>query len=75
MLPRSFDFGFATGLMVKDVRLALEEMKQLGLSMEVADAVGRLWEIVIAAEGAESDFTAAIKPIETKAGVVVGGNK
>ena len=30
VLPRSFDFGFATGLMVKDVRLALEEMKQLG---------------------------------------------
>src|SRR5712672_1860218 len=47
VLPRSFDFGFATGLMVKDVRLALEEMKQLGLSMEVADAVGRLWETVI----------------------------
>jgi hypothetical protein len=46
-------------------------MKQLGLSMEVADAVGRLWETVISAEGAESDFTAAIKPIERKAGVVV----
>lgn len=73
VLPRTFDFGFATGLMVKDVRLALEEMKQLGLSMEVADAVGRLWETVIAAEGAASDFTAAIKPIEKKAGVVVGG--
>lgn len=75
VLPRTFDFGFATGLMVKDVRLALEEMKQLGLSMEVADAVGRLWETVISAEGAESDFTAAIKPIEKKAGVVVGGAK
>ena len=37
------------------------------------DAVGRLWETVISAEGAESDFTAAIKPIEKKAGVVVGG--
>src|ERR1700704_2000497 len=73
VLPRTFDFGFATGLMVKDVRLALEEMKQLGLSMEVADAVGRLWETVISAEGAESDFTAAIKPIEKAAGVVVGG--
>jgi len=73
VLPRSFDFGFATGLMVKDVRLALEEMKSLGLSMEVAEAVGRLWEVVIRDEGAESDFTAAIKPIEKAAGVVVGG--
>ncbi|WP_407178300.1 NAD(P)-dependent oxidoreductase [Bradyrhizobium sp. STM 3562] len=72
VLPRSFDFGFATGLMVKDVRLALEEMKSLGLRMEVAEAVGRLWEVVIREEGAESDFTAAIKPIEKAAGVVVG---
>jgi 3-hydroxyisobutyrate dehydrogenase-like beta-hydroxyacid dehydrogenase len=73
VLPRSFDFGFATGLMVKDVRLALDEMKSLGLSMEVAEAVGRLWEVVIRDEGAESDFTAAIRPIEKAAGVVVGG--
>ena len=73
VLPRSFDFGFATGLMVKDVRLALDEMKSLGLSMEVAEAVGRLWETVIREKGAESDFTAAIKPIEKEAGVVVGG--
>jgi 3-hydroxyisobutyrate dehydrogenase-like beta-hydroxyacid dehydrogenase len=75
VLPRSFDFGFATGLMVKDVRLCLEEMRALGLSMEVAEAVGRLWEIVIRDMGAESDFTAAIKPIEQAAGVVVGRAK
>src|SRR5215218_3004512 len=73
VIPRTFDFGFATGLMVKDVRLALEEMKQLGLSMEVAEAVGRLWEVVIRDQGAESDFTEAIKPIEKAAGVIVGG--
>ena len=73
ILPRTFDFGFATGLMVKDVRLCLEEAKSLGLSMEVAEAVGRLWEVVIGEMGAESDFTTAIKPIEKEAGVVVGG--
>ena len=73
ILPRTFDFGFATGLMVKDVRLALEEMKSLGLSMEVAEAVARIWEVVIREEGADSDFTSAIKPIEKAAGVVVGG--
>jgi 3-hydroxyisobutyrate dehydrogenase-like beta-hydroxyacid dehydrogenase len=75
ILPRSFDFGFATGLMVKDVRLCLEEAKSLGLSMEVAEAVGRLWEVVIREMGAESDFTSAILPIERAAGVVVGGAK
>ena len=56
ILPRSFDFGFATGLMVKDVRLCLEEAKSLGLSMEVAEAVGRLWEVVIREMGAEFGF-------------------
>jgi 3-hydroxyisobutyrate dehydrogenase-like beta-hydroxyacid dehydrogenase len=73
ILPRTFDFGFATGLMVKDVRLCLEEAKSLGMSMEVAEAVGRLWEVVIREMGAESDFTSAILPIEKAAGVVVGG--
>src|SRR3974390_2824635 len=75
VLPRSFDFGFATGLMVKDVRLAIEEMKGLGLKMEVAEAVGRLWETVIKEQGADSDFTTSIKTIERAAGVVVGGSK
>ncbi|MGQ0681661.1 NAD(P)-dependent oxidoreductase [Bradyrhizobium sp.] len=75
VLPRSFDYGFTTALMVKDVRLAVEEMRSLGLSMEVAEAVGRLWDVVIREQGAESDFTEAIKPIEKAAGVVVGGAK
>jgi 3-hydroxyisobutyrate dehydrogenase-like beta-hydroxyacid dehydrogenase len=75
ILPRSFDYGFSTGMMLKDVRLCLEEMKALGLSMEVAEAVGRLWEVVIRDMGPESDFTTAIKPIEKAAGVVVGGAK
>jgi len=73
ILPRSFDFGFATELMVKDVTLAVEEMRSLGLSMEVAEAVGRLWQAVIKDQGADSDFTSAIKTIEKAAGVVVGG--
>src|SRR5690349_17651341 len=73
VLPRTFDFGFATGLMVKDVRLCLEEMKGMGLSMEVAEAVGRLWEAVIKEMGPDSDFTSAIKPIERAAGVEVRG--
>jgi len=75
VLPRSFDYGFATGLMVKDVRLAIDEMRSLGLNMEVAESVGRLWETVIRDQGAESDFTTAIKPIEKAAGVIVGGAK
>lgn len=73
ILPRSFDYGFATGLMVKDVRLYLEEATSLGLPTEMAAAVGRLWELVMREEGPDSDFTCAIKPLEAAAGVIVDG--
>ena len=56
-------------------QLALEEAKALGMSLEVAEAVGRLWETVMREMGPDSDFTSAIKPIEKAAGVVVGGTK
>jgi 3-hydroxyisobutyrate dehydrogenase-like beta-hydroxyacid dehydrogenase len=72
ILPRTFDYGFATGLMVKDVGLYLDEAKALGVSVEVAEAVGRLWDLAVRDQGPESDFTAAIKPIEEIADVVVG---
>jgi 3-hydroxyisobutyrate dehydrogenase-like beta-hydroxyacid dehydrogenase len=72
ILPRTFDFGFATGLMVKDVRLYLQEAGALEVPMEIAGAVGRLWEALMSELGPDSDFTSAIKPIEQAAGVVVG---
>ena len=72
VLPRTFDYGFATGLMAKDVRLYLEEAKALGLSTQIADAVATVWETTLTEEGAESDFTSVIKPIAEAAGVVVG---
>lgn len=75
ILPRSFDYGFATGLMVKDIRLCLEEAKAAGLSLEIAEAVERLWEVVLRETGADSDFTSVIKPIEEAAGVTVGGRR
>jgi 3-hydroxyisobutyrate dehydrogenase-like beta-hydroxyacid dehydrogenase len=72
ILPRTFDYGFATGLMVKDVRLYLDEARTLGVPVEIAEAVARLWEATLNDEGADSDFTSAIKPIERAAGVTVG---
>lgn len=72
ILPRTFDYGFATGLMVKDVRLYLEEAHALGVPTELADTVGRLWEVVAQHQGPNSDFTEVIKPFEAQAGVTVG---
>lgn len=72
VLPRTFDYGFATGLMVKDVRLYLDEAKALDVPTQIADAVGSLWESTLATEGPDSDFTSVVKPIEKAAGVVIG---
>lgn len=72
VLPRTFDFGFATGLMVKDVRLCLEQVAELGLSLDIAQAVALVWEATVDATGPDSDFTSVIKPIEEAAGVIVG---
>ncbi|OMB92753.1 oxidoreductase [Mycobacterium colombiense] len=74
ILPRTFDYGFATGLMLKDVRLYLDEARALGVPAEVAETVGRLWEELARAEGPDSDFTTVIKPFERAAGVKVGGS-
>lgn len=72
ILPRTFDYGFATGLMVKDVRLYLDEARELGVPTEVAATIGRLWETAAADQGPDSDFTTVIKPLEKAAGVTVG---
>ncbi|MGB5798440.1 MAG: NAD(P)-dependent oxidoreductase [Mycolicibacter algericus] len=72
VLPRTFDYGFATGLMVKDVRLYLDEAGALGLPSQLADAVAALWESTLRDQGPESDFTSIVKVLESAAGVTVG---
>lgn len=72
VLPRTFDYGFATGLMVKDVRLYLDEARALGVPVDVAETIGRLWDAAEADQGPDSDFTTVIKPFEKAAGVIVG---
>ncbi len=71
ILPGTFDFGFTTGLMMKDVRLGLEEAKALGVPTEVVSAVGRLWELACSEIGPEKDFTTIVQPVERRAGVTV----
>lgn len=73
VLPRTFDYGFATGLMAKDVRLYLDETKALGVPVEMAETVARIWEQTLGEEGPESDFTTVVKPMEKAAGIVVEG--
>lgn len=71
VLPRKFDFGFATELMYKDVRLCLEEGERLGVPMMVGNAVRQLMSIVKADLGPASDITQIVLPVERWAGVEV----
>lgn len=73
ILPRRFDYGFATGLMFKDVKLCVEEAAALQVPMQVGAAVHRLWQQAIEENGPASDITAIVRCIEKPAGVEVKG--
>jgi len=75
VLPRTFDYGFTTALMLKDVRLCLEEAKALDVPNGVMSAVLQLWELTNSEIGGDKDLTTIIQPVERRAGVVVGGKK
>ncbi|HEX2137006.1 MAG TPA: NAD(P)-dependent oxidoreductase [Microvirga sp.] len=75
ILPRTFDFGFSTALMYKDLKLCMEEAETLGVQMWVGNAVKQLWQLVNTQIGPESDFTQIVQLPEQWAGVEVRGSK
>jgi 3-hydroxyisobutyrate dehydrogenase-like beta-hydroxyacid dehydrogenase len=73
ILPGTFDFGFATGLSYKDVRLCVDEAESMGVPMVVGSAVRQMLAVTQAKYGAASDFTCIAKVIEEWAGVQIRG--
>jgi 3-hydroxyisobutyrate dehydrogenase-like beta-hydroxyacid dehydrogenase len=71
ILTRTFDFGFATGLSYKDVRLCLDEAESLGVPMIAGAAVRQMLAITNAKFGPDSDFTSIAKVVEEWAGVEI----
>jgi 3-hydroxyisobutyrate dehydrogenase-like beta-hydroxyacid dehydrogenase len=71
VLPRTFDFGFATGLSYKDVRLCVEEAEALGVPMVLGSTVRQMLAVTKARFGADSDFTSIARVIEEWAGVEI----
>lgn len=65
VLPGTFDFGFATGLSYKDVRLCIDEAESMGVPMVVGAAVRQMLAVTQALYGADSDFTSICRVIET----------
>ena len=53
-MPRRFDFGFATGLMFKDVKLCLDEAEAQQVPMWVGSAVRQLWQYASQSLGPDS---------------------
>jgi len=71
VLPGTFDFGFATGLSYKDVRLCVDEAEALGVPMVAGALVRQMLAITASKFGADSDFTSIAKVIEDWAGVEI----
>jgi 3-hydroxyisobutyrate dehydrogenase-like beta-hydroxyacid dehydrogenase len=71
ILPGTFDFGFATGLSYKDVRLCVDEAEALGVPMVAGAAVRQMLAVTQAKFGAQSDFTSVAKVVEEWAGVEI----
>jgi 3-hydroxyisobutyrate dehydrogenase-like beta-hydroxyacid dehydrogenase len=73
VLTRRFDFGFATELLYKDVKLCLTEGETLGIPMIVGNAVRQLISIAQATHGPDSDITEIVRTVEQWAGIEVSG--
>jgi 3-hydroxyisobutyrate dehydrogenase-like beta-hydroxyacid dehydrogenase len=73
VISRTFSFGFAIGLLNKDVRLCMAEADAFGVPMVVGSAVRQLLSIATQTEGLDADMTAMTKTVEKWAGVQVGG--
>jgi 3-hydroxyisobutyrate dehydrogenase-like beta-hydroxyacid dehydrogenase len=73
ILPGTFDFGFATGLSYKDVKLCVDEAEALGVPMVAGAAVRQMLAITQAKFGADSDFTCIAKVVEEWAHVQIRG--
>lgn len=68
IIPRTWAAGFATGLMVKDLRTALEVAEATGEPAEFARLCTEIWARAEAAIGPGSDHTEIVRYLEEIAG-------
>jgi 3-hydroxyisobutyrate dehydrogenase-like beta-hydroxyacid dehydrogenase len=72
VIPRTFNAGFTTGLMYKDVRLCIEEAEAMGVQMWIGNSVKQMWQLADTQIGPSSDFTRIVELSEGWAKVTVG---
>lgn len=69
VLPRTFDFGFAAALSLKDTRLLLDEAAAAGVPLPLGGIVEDYLVRTLEREGPLADFTAIAKIAEEAAGL------
>ncbi len=69
VLPRTFDFGFAAALSLKDTRLLMDEAEAAGVPLPLGRIVEGYLERTLEREGPQADFTAIAKVVEEAAGL------
>jgi len=67
VLPRTFNSGFALGLMAKDLRLALEVARSSEAPAGLLEACARIWEQAERQLGGRADNTEVVKYLESLA--------
>jgi 3-hydroxyisobutyrate dehydrogenase len=73
VLPGTFDFGFTTGLLYKDISLCIDDAEALGVPMVCGSTVRQMLAVTRAIYGDDSDFTSLCRVVESWAGVEVRG--
>lgn len=71
VVDRSFNFGFRTVLLHKDVKLCRTLAEELGMPFSIGAAVEAVWARA-AAELGDQDFTRVVEMLEHGTGVTVG---
>ena len=72
MIERTFDPGFRIGLHQKDLNLALDNARTLGLSLPATALAQQLFSACVAQGGAAWDHSALVKALEALANHAVG---
>ena len=71
---RTFDFGFRTELMYKDIRLCLDEAENMQVPAFLGNSVKQIWAYAIAHGAGHKDFSAILNVFEEWSDVQVGGS-
>jgi len=73
VLPRSFDYGGALRIVIKDLELFQKEAAELGIAARLGAEVLRIYRETAAAGSDTDDMTTAVRPMERAAGIELRG--